>query len=62
MNGIARSAVAALRALAMSKTSAAPPGNLRDDPQAQYSIAKAESMIEDNRLSVKDAFRGFGPK
>jgi hypothetical protein len=35
MNGIARSALAALKALAPTKTSTMPPGCLRDDPQAQ---------------------------
>jgi alkylation response protein AidB-like acyl-CoA dehydrogenase len=59
MNGIARSALAALKALAATKTSAMPTGGLRDDPQAQYAVAKAEAMIDANRLAVKDAFRLF---
>jgi alkylation response protein AidB-like acyl-CoA dehydrogenase len=59
MNGIARSALAALKALAATKSSAMPPGGLRDDPQAQYAVAKAEAMIDANRLAVKDAFRLF---
>ena len=59
MNGIARSALAALKALAATKTSAMPPGGLRDDPQAQYAVAKAEAMIDANRLAVKEAFRLF---
>ena len=59
MNGIARSALAALKALAATKTSAMPPGGLSDDPQAQYAVAKAEAMIDANRLAVKDAFRLF---
>lgn len=57
MNGIARSALAALKVLAATKTSAMPPGGLRDDPQAQYAAAKAEAIIEANRLAVKEAFR-----
>jgi alkylation response protein AidB-like acyl-CoA dehydrogenase len=59
MNGIARSALAALKTLAATKSSAMPPGGLRDDPQAQYAVAKAEAMIDANRLAVKDAFRLF---
>ncbi|HVN90693.1 MAG TPA: acyl-CoA dehydrogenase family protein [Candidatus Binataceae bacterium] len=54
MNGIARSAVAALKSLATKKTS--PLGSMRDDPQAQYAVAKAEALVEANRLSVKHAF------
>jgi alkylation response protein AidB-like acyl-CoA dehydrogenase len=59
MNGIARSALAALKALALTKTTTMPPGSLRDDPQAQYAVAKAEAMVEANRLAVKNAFRLF---
>jgi alkylation response protein AidB-like acyl-CoA dehydrogenase len=59
MNGIARSALAALKALASTKTSTMPSGGLRDDPQAHYAVAKAEAMIDANRLAVKDAFRLF---
>jgi alkylation response protein AidB-like acyl-CoA dehydrogenase len=59
MNGIARSALAALKALAATKSSAMPPGGLRDDPQAQYAVAKAEAIIDANRLAIKDAFRLF---
>jgi alkylation response protein AidB-like acyl-CoA dehydrogenase len=59
MNGIARSALAALKALASTKTSTMPPGGLRDDPQAQYAVAKAEAMIDANRLAVKKAFQLF---
>jgi indole-3-acetate monooxygenase len=59
MNGIARSAVASLKTLASTKTSAAPPGSLRDDSQAHYAVAKAEAMIEANRLAVKEAFRAL---
>jgi indole-3-acetate monooxygenase len=59
MNGIARSALAALKALAATKTTTMPPGGLRDDPQAHYAVAKAEAMIDANRLAVKDAFRLF---
>ncbi len=54
MNGIARSAVAALKTLATKKTS--PLGSMRDDPQAQYAVAKAEALVEANRLSVKHSF------
>jgi alkylation response protein AidB-like acyl-CoA dehydrogenase len=57
MNGIARSALDGLKALASSKTSAMAGTSLREDPQAQYSVAKAEAMIEANRLTVKEAFR-----
>ena len=59
MNGIARSAVAALKTLASIKTSMIPPGGLRDDSQVQYAFAKAEAMIEANHLAVKEAFRLF---
>jgi indole-3-acetate monooxygenase len=57
MNGIARSALAALKALASTKTSTMPPGALRDDLQAQDTVAKVEAIIEANRLAVKEAFR-----
>jgi indole-3-acetate monooxygenase len=61
MNGIARSAVTALKALALTKM-VAPSGSLRDDPQAQYAVGKAEAMIEANRLAVKEAFRELWAK
>ena len=57
MNGIARSALEGLKALAGTKTNPMSGASLRDDPQAQYAVAKAEAMIEANRLAVKDAFR-----
>ncbi|HUN58090.1 MAG TPA: hypothetical protein VMU41_08240 [Candidatus Binataceae bacterium] len=56
MNGIARSALDGLKALARTKTNAMAGTNLREDPQAQYSVAKAEAMIEANALAVKAAF------
>jgi indole-3-acetate monooxygenase len=56
MNGIARSALAGLKALAGTKTTAMTGTSLRDEPQAQYAVAKAEAMIEANRLAVKDSF------
>jgi alkylation response protein AidB-like acyl-CoA dehydrogenase len=62
MNGIARSALEGLKALASSKTSAMAGTSFRDDPQAQYSVAKAEAMIEANRLAVKEAFRALWMK
>ena len=57
MNGIARSTLAALKTLAETKTSTMGGAHLRDDPQAQYAVAKAGALIEANRLSVKEAFR-----
>jgi hypothetical protein len=36
--------------------------DLRDEPQAQYAVAKAEAMIEANRLSVKESFRALWTK
>lgn len=57
MNGIGRSALDGLKALAGTKTNPMSGASLRDDPQAQYAVAKAEAMIEANRLAVKDAFR-----
>jgi alkylation response protein AidB-like acyl-CoA dehydrogenase len=62
MNGIARSALDALKALAGTKVNAMAGTNLRDDPQAQYATAKAEAMIEANGLSVKEAFRALWAK
>lgn len=62
MNGIARSALEGLKALARTKTSAMAATSLRDEPQAQYAVAKAEAMIEANRLTVKEAFRALWAK
>lgn len=62
MNGIARSALDALKALGSTKTVPVTGLSLRDDPQAQYAVAKAEAMIEANRLSVKEAFRPLWEK
>ena len=62
MNGIARSALAALKALANTKTTAMTRTDLRDEPQAQYAVAKAEAMIEANRLGVKESFRELWAK
>jgi indole-3-acetate monooxygenase len=62
MNGIARSALQGLKALARTKANAMAGTDLRDDPQAQYAAAKAEAMIEANGLAVKDAFRALWEK
>jgi alkylation response protein AidB-like acyl-CoA dehydrogenase len=56
MNGIARSALDGLKALARIKTTAMTGTDLRDEPQAQYAVAKAEAMVEANRLAVKESF------
>jgi alkylation response protein AidB-like acyl-CoA dehydrogenase len=62
MNGIARSALDGLKALARTKTNAMAGTSLRDEPQAQYAVAKAEAMIESNRLAVKESFRALWEK
>jgi alkylation response protein AidB-like acyl-CoA dehydrogenase len=62
MNGIARSALNGLKALANAKTSAMTRTDLRDEPQAQYAVAKAEAMIEANGLAVKESFRALWTK
>ena len=62
MNGIARSAVEGLKTLAGTKVNAMAGTNLRDEPQAQYAVAKAEAMIEANALAVKEAFRALWAK
>jgi alkylation response protein AidB-like acyl-CoA dehydrogenase len=62
MNGIARSALEGLKALARTKTNAMAGTNLCDDPQAQYAVAKTEAMIEANALSVKESFRALWDK
>jgi indole-3-acetate monooxygenase len=62
MNGIARSAVNGLKALASTKTSAMAGTSLRDETQAQYAVAKAEAMIEANGLTVKESFRALWAK
>jgi alkylation response protein AidB-like acyl-CoA dehydrogenase len=62
MNGIARSALVGLKQLAATKTSPMAGTNLRDEPQAQYAVAKAEAMIEANRLAVKESFRPLWAK
>ena len=62
MNGIARSALDGLKALARTKPPRMGGTNLRDEPQAQYAVAKAEAMIEANRLAVKEAFRALWAK
>jgi alkylation response protein AidB-like acyl-CoA dehydrogenase len=54
LNGIARAALDGLKTLARTKTSAMAGTNLRDEPQAQYAVAKAEAMIEANRLTSKN--------
>jgi indole-3-acetate monooxygenase len=62
MNGIARSALDGLKALAATKTTAMTRTNLRDEPQAQYAIAKAEAIIDANRLAVKASFSSLWAK
>ena len=62
MTGIARSALDGLKALAATKTTAMTGTNLRDEPQAQYAIAKAEAIIDANRLAVKAAFSALWAK
>jgi alkylation response protein AidB-like acyl-CoA dehydrogenase len=62
LNGIARSALDGLKTLARTKTSPLAGTNLCDEPQAQYAVAKAEAMIEANRLSVKESFRALWTK
>ena len=62
MNGVARSALAGLKALAVTKTSPLTGTSLRDDPQAQYAVAKAEALIETNALAVKESFRPLWAK
>jgi indole-3-acetate monooxygenase len=62
MNGIARSALAGLKALANTKTTAMTRTDLRDEPQAQYAVAKAEAIIEANGLAVKESFRALWAK
>jgi alkylation response protein AidB-like acyl-CoA dehydrogenase len=62
MNGIARSALTGLKVLAATKTSAMGGTSLRDEPQAQYAVAKAEAMIEINALAVKESFRPLWAK
>jgi len=60
--GIARSALAALKTLAATKTSAMTGLSLRDDAQGHYAVAKAEALIESSDLNVKDAFRALWAK
>jgi alkylation response protein AidB-like acyl-CoA dehydrogenase len=62
LNGIARSALDGLKTLARTETSPMAGTDLRDEPQAQYAVAKAEAMIEANRLSVKESFRALWTK
>jgi alkylation response protein AidB-like acyl-CoA dehydrogenase len=62
MNGVARSAVNGLKALASTKTSAMAGTSLRDETQAQYAVAKAEAMIEANGFAVKESFRALWAK
>jgi alkylation response protein AidB-like acyl-CoA dehydrogenase len=57
LTGIARSALNGLKALAMTKTSAATSASLRDEAQGHYAAAKAEALIESSALNVKEAFR-----
>jgi indole-3-acetate monooxygenase len=57
LTGIARRAVAGLKALAQTKTSPMAGVNLRDEAQGQYAVAKAEAMVESNGLNVRDSFR-----
>jgi indole-3-acetate monooxygenase len=57
LTGIARCAVAGLKSLAATKTSAMAGISLRDDVRAQYAIAKAEALIESSGLNVRESFR-----
>jgi alkylation response protein AidB-like acyl-CoA dehydrogenase len=62
MNGIARSALEALKTLALTKITPMGGMSLRDEPQAQYTAAKAEASIDANRITVKEAFRALWTK
>jgi alkylation response protein AidB-like acyl-CoA dehydrogenase len=62
MNGIARAALDGLKALACTKTVSMGGSKLCDEPQVQYAVAKAEAMIEANRISVKESFRALWAK
>jgi indole-3-acetate monooxygenase len=57
LTGIARSAVAALKSLAATKTSAMAGIRLRDDVRAQYDVARAEALVESSSLNVRESFR-----
>jgi indole-3-acetate monooxygenase len=57
LTGIARGAVAGLKALAATKTSPMTGISLRDDAGGQYAVAKAEALVESSGLNVRDAFR-----
>ena len=54
--GIARPAVDGLKALAASKASAVSRRSLRDQPQAQYAVAKSEALLRSSRLYVRECF------
>lgn len=59
LTGIACSALAGLKTLAATKTSAMTGLSLRDDVQAHYAVAKAEVLIESSALNIKEAFRAL---
>ncbi len=54
--GVARAAVEGLKSLAASKPPTPPRPGLRDQPSFQYTVGKAEAMVEAARLSVRHAF------
>jgi alkylation response protein AidB-like acyl-CoA dehydrogenase len=57
LTGIARRAVAGLKELAAAKVSPMAGIRLRDEAQGQYSVAKAEALIESSGLNVRESFR-----
>jgi alkylation response protein AidB-like acyl-CoA dehydrogenase len=57
--GIARPAVDGLRELAAGKVSAVSHRGLRDQPQAQYAVAKSEALLRSSRLYVRECFGGI---
>ena len=54
--GMARPAVDGLRTLAASKASAVSRRSLRDQAQAQYAVAKSETLLRSSRLYVRECF------
>jgi len=62
LTGIARSALSALKTIARTKISPMTGASLRDDVHAQYSVAKAEALVESSGLIVKDSFRPLWAK
>jgi len=60
LTGIAKGALMALKSLATKVSTMT--GNLRDNAQNQYAVAKAEALIESSDLLVKEAFRPLWAK